>query len=58
MDIYYKTKKADIKVIDTSILDTRTAKDLLGTAMTEIVVTLLTYVVENNKEYQQERKRI
>lgn len=53
-----KTKKVDIKVIDTPILDTRTAKDLLGTAMTDIVVTLLTYVVENNKEYQQERKRI
>lgn len=53
-----KMQKADIKVIDTPILDTRTINDLLGAAMTDIVVTLLTYVIENNKEYKEERKRI
>ena len=48
----YLTKaiKADIVVIDMPILDTRTNKDLLGTLISDIVLQLLSYVAEAERD--------
>ena len=47
--IITKEKKADIVVIDMPILDTRREKNLLGTFISDIVLTLLSYVAENER---------
>ena len=47
--IITKEKKADIVVIDMPILDTRREKNLLGTFISDIVLTLLSYVSENER---------
>lgn len=47
--IITKEKGADIVVIDMPILDTRHEKDLLGTFISDIVLTLLSYVSENER---------
>ncbi len=44
-----KDKKADIVVIDMPILDTRRGKDLMGTFLSDIVLSLLSYVSENER---------
>lgn len=44
-----KEKKADIVVIDMPILDTRKEKNLMGTFISDIVLTLLSYVAENER---------
>lgn len=44
-----KEKKADIVVMDMPILDTRIGKDLIGTFLTDIVLSLLSYVAENER---------
>lgn len=47
--IITKEKKADIVVIDMPILDTRKEKNLLGTFISDIVLSLLSYVAENER---------
>lgn len=44
-----KDKKADIVVIDMPILDTRRGKDLMGTFLSDIVLSLLSYISENER---------
>ena len=47
--IITKEKKSDIVVIDMPILDTRREKNLLGTFISDIVLSLLSYVAENER---------
>lgn len=47
--IITKEKGADIVVIDMPILDTRHEKNLMGTFISDIVLTLLSYVAENER---------
>lgn len=47
--IITKEKKADIVVIDMPLLDTRRDKNLLGTLISDMVLTLLSYVAENER---------
>lgn len=47
--IITKEKGADIVVIDMPILDTRSEKNLLGTFISDLVLTLLSYVSENER---------
>ena len=47
--IITKEKGADVVVIDMPILDTRREKNLLGTFISDIVLTLLSYVAENER---------
>lgn len=49
-DFLTKTKKADIVVMDMDILDTRKSHDLTGTLISDIVVKLLSYVAEKERE--------
>lgn len=44
-----KEKKADIYVIDMPLLDTRTAKDLMGTFIADLVLQILSFVAENER---------
>ena len=44
-----KDKRADIVVIDMPLLDTRREKNLLGTFISDLVLTLLSYVAENER---------
>ncbi len=54
----YITKKvcADIKVLDMPLLDTRPEKDLVGTLITDIVLQLLSFVAENEREAIRKRQ--
>ncbi len=45
-----KITKADIVIIDMPILDTRTNKDLIGTLISDIVLQLLSYVAQAERE--------
>lgn len=45
-----KTKKADIKVLDMEILDTTRNKDLLGTFISDLVLQLLSYIAQTERE--------
>ena len=44
-----KDKRVDLYVIDMPILDTRREKNLLGTFISDLVLTLLSYVAENER---------
>ena len=44
-----KVKHVDLYVIDMPILDTRREKNLLGTFISDLVLTLLSYVAENER---------
>ncbi|MBQ9438953.1 MAG: recombinase family protein, partial [Lachnospiraceae bacterium] len=44
-----KEKQADLCVLDMPILDTRREKNLLGTFISDLVLTLLSYVAENER---------
>ena len=44
-----KDRKADLYVIDMPLLDTRREKSLLGTFISDLVLTLLSYVAENER---------
>ncbi len=46
---YHKREKEDIVVIDMPILDTRREKSLMGTFISDVVLTLLSYVAENER---------
>ena len=51
-----KTIKADIVVLDIPILDTRQHKDLIGTLISDIVLQLLSYVAQNERETIRQRQ--
>lgn len=51
-----KTKKADIVILDMPILDTRTNKDLIGTLISDIVLQLLSYVAQAERENIRQRQ--
>lgn len=51
-----KELKADIVIIDMPILDTRTNKDLIGTLISDIVLQLLSYVAQAEREYIRQRQ--
>lgn len=47
--IITKEKNADICVIDMPLLDTRTAKDLMGTFIADLVLQILSFVAESER---------
>ena len=51
-----KTRKADIVILDMHILDTRTNKDLIGTLISDIVLQLLSYVAQAERENIKQRQ--
>ncbi len=48
--IITKIKKADVFVIDMPILDTRRGKDLMGTFLSDIVLQVLSFVAESERD--------
>ncbi len=54
--IITKDKKTDIVVMNMPILDTRRGKDLLGTFLADVVLTLLSYVAENERQAIHQRQ--
>ena len=54
--IITKEKKAAIVVIDMPLLDTRKSRDLTGTLIADIVLQLLSYVAQTEREYIKQRQ--
>lgn len=54
--ILTKEKGVDIVVIDMPILDTRQYKDLLGTFISDLVLQVLSFVAENERETIRKRQ--
>lgn len=48
---------ADIVVLDMPLLDTRRGKDLLGTFLSDIVLQVLSFVAENERDNIRQRQR-
>lgn len=48
--ILTKEKKIDIVVLDMSLLDTRNGKDLLGTFISDVVLQILSFVAQSERE--------
>ena len=48
--ILTKEEKIDIVVLDMSLLDTRNGKDLLGTFISDVVLQILSFVAQNERE--------
>ena len=55
--IITQEKKADIVVLDMPLLDTRAQKDLLGTLISDLVLSLLSYVAETERKAIHERQK-
>jgi len=51
-----KEKGVDISVIDMPLLDTRNGKDLMGTFLADIVLQLLSFVAQNERETIRKRQ--
>ena len=51
-----KEKRADIVVLDMPLLDTRNHKDLIGTLIADIVLQLLSYVAQAERELIRQRQ--
>lgn len=51
-----KEKQADIVILDMPILDTRTNRDLMGTLISDIVLQLLSYVAQAERESIRQRQ--
>ena len=51
-----KVKGVDIYVIDMPLLDTRIGKDLLGTFISDIVLQILSYVAESERDNIKQRQ--
>lgn len=51
-----KEKGADIYVIDMPLLDTRRGKDLVGTLLSDIVLQVLSFVAQNERENIRQRQ--
>lgn len=52
-----KEIKADIKVIDMPLLDTTRSKDLLGNFIADLVLQVLSYAAENERENIRQRQK-
>ena len=52
-----KERGADIVVLDMPLLDTRNGRDLTGTLIADIVLELLSYVAETEREFIRQRQR-
>lgn len=52
-----KEKKVDIVVLDMPLLDTRNGRDLTGTLIADIVLQLLSYVAQTEREFIHQRQR-
>ena len=52
-----KDISADIVVLDMPLLDTRNKKDLVGTLIADIVLQLLSYVAETERDFIKQRQR-
>lgn len=51
-----KVKGADIRVVDMPLLDTTQCKDLLGTFIADLVLQLLSFVAQNEREIIRQRQ--
>ena len=51
-----KEKGVDIAVLDMPLLDTRRGKDLMGTFLSDIVLQVLSFVAENERDNIRQRK--
>ncbi len=51
-----REKEADISVIDMPLLDTRRGKDLMGTFLADIVLQILSFVAQNEREFIRKRQ--
>ena len=51
-----KTKRAAIVVLDMPLLDTREGRDLTGTLVADIVLQLLSYVAQMEREFTRQRQ--
>lgn len=51
-----KEKKVDIVVLDMPLLDTRKGRDLTGTLIADIVLQLLSYVAQTEREFIRQRQ--
>ena len=54
--IITKEKRADIKVIDTPLLDTTYCKDLLGTFIADLVLAVMSYSTQMERENIRQRQ--
>ncbi len=52
-----KEKRAAIVVLDMPLLDTRKSKDLTGTLIADIVLQLLSYVAQTEREFIRQRQK-
>ena len=52
-----RIKKVDIVVIEMPLLDTRRGKDLMGTFLSDVVLQILSFVAENERECIRTRQR-
>lgn len=55
--ILTREKHADIVVLDMPLLDTRAGKDLIGTLISDIVLQLLSYVAQTEREFIHQRQK-
>lgn len=55
--ILTKEKHVEIVVLDMPILDTRNGRDLTGTLIADIVLQLLSYVAQTEREFLRQRQR-
>ena len=55
--IITKEKQANIVVLDMPLLDTRQNRDLMGTLIADIVLQLLSYVAETERDFMLQRQR-
>ena len=51
-----KEKKSNIVVLDMPLLDTRNQRDLIGTLITDLVLQILSYVAQTEKEFNHQRQ--
>ena len=54
--IITKEKRADIVVLDMPLLDTRQGRDLTGTLIADIVLQLLSYIAQTEREFIHQRQ--
>lgn len=54
--IITKEKRADIKVLDTPLLDTTYCKDLLGTFIADLVLSVMSYTAQTERENIRQRQ--
>ena len=56
MEVFNKREKVDIRVLDMPLLDTSKSKDLLGTLISDLVLQLLSFVAQNERENIHQRQ--